>query len=647
MSETRRTLCNRDCPDTCGIVATVEDGRVTRIGGDPSHPVTRGFLCWRTNQYLSTQYSAERLTQPLLRKNGELVPVTWEAALDVAAERLTSIRAESGPSAIFHYRSGGSLGLLKALSDHFFDLFGPCTKKRGDICSGAGEAAQLLDFGVSDSSDLFGLLEAKNIILWGKNVVTSSPHTVPVLKDAQKRGARLVLVDPVHTRTEKLCERFFALRPGGDFALAMAVAGVLFERGWTDPDAPSYCDDVDGFREMVETKTVAEWCTEADLPVDAAIDLAERLGPGGPTTILIGWGMGRRTNGGATVRALDALAAITGNLGIPGGGASFYFRRRGAYDTSCLSSREPARTIPEPLFGQEVLAAKDPPIRAIWVTAGNPVVMLPDAEKVAEALDAAELVVVVDTHLTDTGRLADLVLPTETLLEADDLLGSYGHHYLGVARPVVPPPVGVKSDLEIVQALADRLGLGPDLAGDARTWKRRLLGKLESHGVTLEDLEAGPIKNPMASRVLFEGRRFPTPSGRVRLMTEAPASPSPGPEAYPLNLLSLSTPKSQSSQWAKTPPSEPVEVSVHPDSAGGVADGRIGVLESKIGRLRVTVRHDVDQRKDIALLPKGGHRTRAACANSIIGAKLTDIGEGGALYEERVRIEPERHVKPA
>ncbi|MFL5246743.1 MAG: molybdopterin-dependent oxidoreductase, partial [Myxococcales bacterium] len=199
MREIRKTVCNRDCPDACSIVAHVEDGRVVQLGGDPAHPVTSGFLCWRTNNFLPLQYHPERLTTPLLRGQ----PVSWDEALDFAAGELTRIRGESGPQAIFHYRSGGSLGALKHLADYFFSELGPVTSKRGDICSGGGDAAQLLDFGEEDSHDLFDLLNARNILLWGKNVVVSSPHTVPILNDS---AARKMLIDPVWHKTARLCD---------------------------------------------------------------------------------------------------------------------------------------------------------------------------------------------------------------------------------------------------------------------------------------------------------------------------------------------------------------------------------------------------------------------------------------------------------
>jgi anaerobic selenocysteine-containing dehydrogenase len=632
MSETRRTICNRDCPDACGIVATVEDGRITRIQGDPNHPVTQGFLCYRTNQFLRRQYAEDRLTKPLVRTDGELKPASWDEALDRVASELCRIREESGPEAVFHYRSGGTLGMLVAqISDLFFERFGPVTVKRGDICSGAGEEAQNLDFGVSDSSDLDDLLHAKHIILWGKNVFTSSPHTIPVLKRARERGAELVLVDPVHHETRRLCHRFVQPRPAGDFALAMAVARRLFERGFVDPDAPRYCRDLEGFEALAMSRSVEDRCAEADVAPEVVDDLAGRFHEG-PVTILVGWGMARRKRGGAIVRALDALGAVSGNVGRRGAGVSYYFQRRRAFRS--LTSETPPRTIPEPLFGPEVLRTEAPPIRAIWVTAGNPAAMLPDANAVAEALRTRELTVVVDSWLSDTAELADVVLPTNTLLEADDLVGAYGHHHIGEARPVVSPPPDVKSDLEIFQALSERVGLGGAFAGDAEAFKRRLL----RDEVPLERLREGAVRNPLADRVIFEGRRFATDDGRAHLVTEGPGPLEASPH-YPLTLLSLSTPSSQSSQWAKDAPQRAV-VTVHPDSAGGVADGEEGELVSAVGALVVRVKHDDRQRRDVAIVPKGGHLRDGACANAITRAQLTDIGEGGALYDEPVLIRP-------
>jgi anaerobic selenocysteine-containing dehydrogenase len=641
MLEKRKTLCSRDCPDTCAIVATIEDGKVTRLQGDPNHPITKGFLCYRTGHFLHQQYDPNRITTPLLREGKDFRRASWEEALDKIAASFTKIMSESGPAAIFHYRSGGSLGMLKMLSDYFFEKLGPVTIKSGDICSGGGDAAQMADFGDEESSDIFQLLHAKNILIWGKNVYTSSPHLLPILKQAKERGARLSLIDPVWHRTANLCDTFYQVKPGADFALAMAVARILFERGWGAEDAAQFCEQLSGFQRLAFQKETSAWCQDAGLPVEAAEDLAKRLGQGKPTAILVGWGMARRTNGGAIVRALDALCALSGNLGIPGGGVSYYYKRRGAFDSSWIKGAAVApRVICEPLFGQEMLAARSPEIRAVWVTAANPVAMLPESYTTIKALETRELVVVVDSWMSDTAQLAHVILPTTTLLEDDDLLGSYGHHYIGASRPVIPAPPEVKTDLEIIQALAARLGLSEVMQGDARSWKERFMSKgLREAGVTLQQLEEGQVKNPLAPTIVFEDKLFSTASKKVELLQNQPADIEETTAEFPMYLLSLSTEKSQSSQWA-LPQRGPAEVTVHPEAAAGIPDGGLGFLVSQVGRLEVQVKHDPKQRRDIALMPKGGHVSSGRCANTIIRARLTDMGEGGALYEELVRLEP-------
>jgi anaerobic selenocysteine-containing dehydrogenase len=443
-----------------------------------------------------------------------------------------------------------------------------------------------------------------------------------------------LLIDPVWHKTARLCESFLQPRPGSDFALAMATARVLFERAWTDPGAAAYCDNLGEFRALAFSNTVAGWCQDADVEPAAAEDIASRL-HNGPTAILVGWGMGRRVNGGSTIRALDALGAISGNLGVPGGGVSYYFKRRNTFDFSFIR-KPPPRKVLEPLFGPEVLAAKDPPIRAIWISCGNPVAMLPESSTIDRALRSRDFVCVVDAWQTDTTRVATLVLPTTTLLEDDDLLGAYGHHYVGTSKPVVAPPPGARSDLQIMQELSRHVGLGGLLDGSAREWKKRIL-RAQS-GTSVEQLDAeGPQRSAMSPKILFADRRFPTKSGKVNLLASAPPRSQVSRE-YPLYLMAVSTDKAQSSQWSKGQPDGPAVVTVHPDAARGVPDGAEARLESAIGWMIIRIRHDSRQRRDVALMSKGGHFRDGRCANVLTRARATDLGGGGALYDEAVRI---------
>jgi anaerobic selenocysteine-containing dehydrogenase len=633
-----KTSCNRDCPDACGIVATVEDGRVKDLRGDPDHPVTRGFLCYRTSRFLERQYDPQRLTTPMLQRKDGYEPVSWDAALDLVAEKMLRIREESGPAAILNYRSGGSLGMLKRLTDYFFERFGPVTIKSGSVCSGAGNAGQERDFGEANSNDLHDLLNSNTIILWGKNPFVSNVHLLPVLREAKDRGARLVLVDPVHHRGAELCESYVQPRPGHDVALALGLIRQLYDTRRTDPDVSSYCDGVDDLRALAFSRTVAEWAAQADLSFATLEELA-RVYSKGPSAILVGWGLQRRANGFAIVRALDALCAVSGNLGVSGGGVSFNFKRSGAFDLSFIGGLGVApRAIPEPLLGPGILEASDPPVRMVWISNGNPVTMLPESETVAHALRTREFTVVVDSFMTDSAREAHLVLPTTTMLEDDDLVGAYGNHYLGNVSPVVPPPEGVRTDYEIVQALAPRVGLGDEFAAPVAQWKRRLLQPLAKSGVSVETLAAGSVRNPLAPEIAFAERKFGTPSGRADLTGEIGPDPVLPTEERPLLLMALATAKAQCSQWPSRLQQGPVVATVHPESAAGFRDGEVVLVESEVGSMRVELNFDERQRTDVLLVPKGGWRSRGRCPNSLIRARTTDVGGGAMYYETPVRL---------
>jgi anaerobic selenocysteine-containing dehydrogenase len=621
------------------MLVTVDGGRAVRLQGDPDDPVTRGFLCERTSRFLERQYSADRFTQPMVRRGGALAPIGWDDALDLAARELERVRRESGPAAILHYRSGGSLGILKCAADFLFEQFGPVTTKRGDICSGAGEAANVADFGQTESSDFFDLLDARLIVLWGKNPHVSGPHLLPLLNEAKRRGARLVLVDPVRTKAASLCDLFLQPRPGADAALAFAVARHLFDEGGADPAAAGWSHGVAEFRALAEARTFDEWCREADVPVDAARRFAEAYATVKPATILVGWGLARRRNGCGTVRVLDGLGIVSGNVGVRGGSVSYTWARRAAFDLSFVRGTAP-RTFPEPLLGREIRDARDPPVRAVWITAANPVAMLPDSGVVRDALASREFVVVVDTHPTDTTDVAHLVLPCPTLLEDDDVLGAYGNNYLRRAQPAVAAPDGVRHEIAILRGLAERLGLAESFPASVAEWQQRVLARVAPHGISADSLARAPAQSPFVPKVLFEGRRFPTADGKANLLTAAPA-PAPARDAgYPMLLLAISTPKSQSSQWAVDLGDAPAEVRGHPAAANGFADGALASLESRRGALRVTVKHDESVRADVAWMAKGGALRDGRCANVLVQAELTDGGEGASYYDEPVRLAP-------
>ncbi len=649
----QRTACTRDCPDTCGIIATVEEGRVVQLQGDPEHPVTSGTLCERTKDYAKRVESSERLTTPLLRA-GRVDPanpraaykeISWEEALELCAKKLLQFREESGPESIFHYQCGGSLGILKRLNPWFFESFGPCAAKRGNICEGAGFAAQQLDFGESESNDWFDLENAKTIVLWGKNPNVSSVHLLPVLKRAKKKGAKLISINPIRHATSRSCDLVLQPRPGTDPFLALALARILFAKNWIHEKAEEWCNGLSEFRQMVECRSPSDWLASTGIEVETVEELANHYFDG-PSTILCGWGMQRRANGGACIRLLDALAGITGNIGMPGAGVSFYAGRSAGFDLSFLKGVAVApRTISEPRLGAELLAAANPPIRMAWITCGNPVAMLPESQKVAQALQSREFTVVSDSFLTDTAQCADLVLPTTTMLEEDDLVGSYGHHWISNVRKVVDPPPGVRRDLEIFTEIAEHVGIPGAFPYDAEGWKERLIRDLEPEGITIDRLRQESVRKPFVPKVAFEGRKFPTNDGRIQLIRELPTEIPPASREFPLYLLSNAISSAQGSQCEGEFQQGPPEVQVHPETAANLAggplqDGDMAVLESELGSMEVVVRHEDQLHPDAVAIPKGGWHHRGRSANALIRARVTDLGEGACYLDETVRLRP-------
>jgi anaerobic selenocysteine-containing dehydrogenase len=422
--------------------------------------------------------------------------------------------------------------------------------------------------------------------------------------------------------------------PGGDIALAFGISRLLFETGQTDPDARSYCDHLEAFRAQSFSRSISDWAALADVST-GELEAVARLYADGPAAILVGWGMQRKTRGSATVRMLDALGAVSGNLGIAGGGVSFYFKRRGAFDLSFLKGLPAApRAIPEPLLGRGILDATDPAIRMVWITAGNPVAMLPESLTVKRALETREFTVVVDSFLTDTALSAHLVLPTTTMLEDEDLVGAYGHHWIGEVSPVVDPPEGVRTDHDIIRSLARRLGMEGEFSGGVRAWMERMLPGPVLHSLR----EQGHVRNPASSQVLFADRKFPTATGRVNLIHDVDVEPEVPPTDRPLFLMAPSTEKAQSSQWLARHQGGPPVATVHPCAAAGMAEGELAEIESEVGSLAVRIRLDARQRRDVVLLPKGGWLSRGACANALVPARETDRGGGAVYYDTPVRI---------
>jgi len=644
MMEETRTTCIRDCPDSCGVIAVVEDGKIVGHRGDPAHGVTRGVLCWRGNNYLKRFYDPSRLLYPLRRTNNGWQRLSWDDALDLVAERLTHYRSTFGPLSVLVVNYSGVHGLVpKALGRLFWSHFGGATFSTGGLSFEANEAAQELDFGGDGTHEPEDLVNSAALAVWGKNIPVTHQHWMTFIDEARKKGAPLVVIDPVSSLIAKKADRFYQIRPGSDGMLAIGVARLLLESERVD--TAFIGDHGHGFaayRELVFSHSMQDVMAATDLTAEQISDLAQLYAEKKPLATLIGLGPAYWENSGATVRLIDALAAISGNIGVSGGGAGTNITGERGLDITAGSKLPQVenRRVLLPRLGEGILAAKDPPLKMGWIAGANPASMAPDSNRVKEGLRALEFLVVVEQFMTATTELADLVLPCTTYLEMDDLVQAYGHNWLGLTRRVVPPRGETKSDGEILQLLAQRLGFGGVLAGEMSEWAARVLKPLEESGLTLDMLRERPRRNPRAVAVPFADRTFATPSGKFEFVGQfTPAAVADG-EA--LHLVATKTLRTLNS-WAlpEDVPDRPV-VRVNPVvlARQGLADGSEAWVVSKVGRVKVRVAADESVRRDVLLFNPALWKGDLSGVNQLREAAITDVGNCAAMHQTMVTLRP-------
>lgn len=642
---TIRTTCTRDCPDMCAVLAQVEDGRLVRLEGDPAHPTTRGFLCKKTYQYPSRVYSSQRILHPLKRSKSGWTRITWEEALDTLARVMTNLKAQDGPLAVLHYQSAGSMGLLKALNSRFFNLWGGMTEATGSLCSGAGIAGQLRSYGAIRSHAPADLLHSRTIVIWGRNPMVTNIHMLPFLKAAKERGATVVVVDPRRSETVKYADQHVALKPGGDAYLAIGLAQSLLKQGLVDEaflaSATAYFVEFQGLLQRVDPQTVLDKTGMRAAAIDA---LARLYGTQSPGSIHLGMGPQRWIAGAGVFQLIDALAAMTGNIGVPGGGVNYSSRLPSLIDQSWVADSRAAtkRFVLRPTIGRDLLETRDPPIRLAWICGANPVTQALNSDLVRQALARTECCVVSDIYLTDTAQYAHLFLPTTTFLEEEDLVVTdWWNTYFSYVRPAIPPCGEARSDLAIFQSLADRLGFGAEMAGSAGEWIARLIAPMQGYGITLERLRAeGWVQHPLAVDVPFADREFATRSGKFEFLRHWDESFHPA-EGYPLYLITAKTNTRLNSQILDKDRGLLPSARVHPQilADAGLSEGEEAVVESIYGSMHVRVRADSQQRRDTIFTDQGAWLGAGGTPNQLTGNLLSEQGRLGAYNQVSVRLE--------
>ena len=562
-----RGACPHDCPDTCATLTTVEDGRATRIQGDPDHPFTQGFLCTKVNRYLERTYHADRVLTPLKRVgpkgSGEFVEATWDEALTDIATRLHAIRDSSdGPQAILPYSYAGTMGLLQgeSMDRRFFHLIG-ASKLDRTICATAGMMGMRMTIGASIGADAEEVPSSDLILLWGTNTLTSNPHLWPYILEARKKGTPVICIDPIRTRTAEQCDEWIGIRPGTDAALALGLMHVIFAEGLEDKDyIAKYTLGEQELRARAAEyppERAAELC---GVPAERIVTLARQYATARAAFVRINYGLQRHGGGAMAVRTIACLPAVVGHWRRPGGGVQLSSSANFAFDKHALHREDLApagtRTINMSLLG-EALEKPDagvggPPVRALIVYNSNPAAIAPDHMAVIRGFKRDDLFTVVLEHFrTDTCDYADWVLPATTQLEHLDVHSSYGHLYATLNKPAIAPLGQALPNTEIFRRLAARMGLDhPALRDDDVALVQQALGTTDPKmaTVTWESLNAhgwARLNVPKPFVPFAEGG-FRTPSGKCEFVSERMAQmgldPVPAftpPHEYPESVPAL------------------------------------------------------------------------------------------------------------
>ncbi|HZJ67936.1 MAG TPA: molybdopterin oxidoreductase family protein [Kofleriaceae bacterium] len=678
-----RGACALDCPDTCSWIVTVKDGEPVALRGDPAHPYTRGALCNKVADYLAYARSPERVLYPMRRVgpkgNNEFTRISWDEALTRIAGELTGATAAHGAEAIWPFLGTGSMGLLQgaySAGHRLWNVLG-ASRHVQTICTIAGGFGTGYTLGENRvGMDPENLRLSRLVVLWGTNLLSTNPHLWRSILEARQRGASIVAIDPIRTRTAAACDWHLAPLPGTDAALALGLLHVVLSEGKADHDfIAQRTVGWDAFHRRILEFPPARAAAITGLPVESIVELGKRLAETRPTGIRIGIGLQRHGGGGMAVRTITCIPGVTGDWRYPGGGACY--DTRGFYGLNWPAlwrddlRRKPARALHMTRLGEGLVDLDRPPVKVLFICASNPVASVPHQTKVRRGLARDDLfTVVVDHFLTDTTRYADIVLPATMQIEHKDLLIAYGHLYLSWNEPAAAPPGECLPTTELFRRIARTLGLDePALYDSDDDLARQVLdsGHPSLAGITLDELKArGWMRLAVPDPFVPFATGFPSPSGKLEFVSERMAHAGLDPVAgytpaheasqrdtplardYPLALITPADHYFLNSTFANVPlqqrRSGVATLRIHPDDAaplGVTAGDEVRVANARGAFFAVA---DVTDRvrPGVVASTKGhwpGDSKDGATVNATVDERDSDMGGGAVFHDNRVRVE--------
>jgi anaerobic selenocysteine-containing dehydrogenase len=641
----------------CSLVATVVNGKVVRIRGDKAHPLTQGTVCKKGLKILERQYHPKRLTDPQKKTGNKWIKITWEEALDEIAEKLSKIIKEYGSSAILNYSDYGYGGLIKSVDKIFFNYLGGVTVPRGSLCWGAGLAAQQYDFGEVKSHRPEDILHAKTIFLWGRNPVDTNIHLVSYLIQAKKSGASIILIDPLKSATAELADAHVQIEPATDGVLALGMAHEIINNDLIDRHfIKNHVHGFEPYKDYLKQFTLQQVENITGIKQKTIAELAQTYSLNKPACIILGYGLQRYKNGGNTIRCIDALAAITGNLGISGAGVNYADKTLSKYIQGEITKSEKfaktGRTFVLAKMGDFLEKETAPPIKAIFISKANPLVQVPNIQKTQKAFESVELKVVIDMFMTDTAASADLVLPCTTVLEEEDIIfTSMFSPYMNYSHKIVDPPPGVLSEYDFFMMLSERLGISSYPCVSREEFLKSAIQPItDEFGVQYNDLKNKFFTIPQ-NKIPWKNGIFATPSGKYELYSEKALndgkspiplfnSPAKGDSDHRLRLITPNSKDSLHSQHFAFKDDKP-QAYLHSSTLkrNALKVGDMARIHSKQGELIATVKSDDHMGEDIVMIYHGWWH-KSGSVNYLTLDCISDMGEQAAYYDCFCKIEP-------
>lgn len=645
----------------CSLIATVEDGKVVRVQGDPDHPYTAGFACGKVNRDADLVNSPERIRTPLKRTGakgaGQFKPITWDEALDEIAAKWKAIINTSGPLAILGYAYSAHQGLMnRGLVNGLFHAMGTSRLMAGTVCDTCCEEAWNVTVGPTGGADPEDVVESDLVISWGADLAATNVHFYSLVEHGKKaRGLKLVVIDPRKTRSAKAADLYLPIRIGTDAALALGIMHILVRDKLANRDYIAKhtlgFDKVE--KDILPKFTPARTAEITGLKVEDIETLAAMYGKAKAAMIRLGEGMTRLAAGGQALRTVALLPGVTGSYGVKGGGALLL--TAASCDLNYNAVRKPSgpaatRNVNHLRLGEELLNMSDPPIRALYVSANNPAVTCPEVHKVRQGLKREDLFTVVhDPFLSETAKYADIVLPAANYLETDDLYRAYGCYWMQWGPQAARPAGEARSNFEVAQALAKRLGIADRIFSlSPREAAKELL---KGSPYDQQKLFAG---TPQRYVEAWQPQKFATPSKKLEFYSEqlAKMGVSPVPDwtpdpievadakKWPLRLLTApgyfqAHTAFSGVSFLRGREGKPFCV-LHPDDARkrNLADGATVKLFNERGEIGLALKVSDEVQPGVVLVP--GQRPSAEAVsgtiNMLCSDRYTDLGEG-ATYQ--------------